>query len=150
MCLYGISIILSRYICTSVDPRRQGRRVIRLVGPLSILRPTPKSSKRTQKYAVPAVTRSPLCRDADVPEWQASLWEGDKRVGEKEFSKPRSFPSSPLHIFLVTRMHDNAKVKSGANKQEMLFCKQTLLSFVLCELSRRGAWSGVGLLCLKV
>ena len=80
MCLYGISIILSRYICTSVDPRRQGRRVIRLVGPLSILRPTPKSSKRTQKYAVPAVTRSPLCRDADVPEWQASLWEGDKRV----------------------------------------------------------------------
>ena len=33
--------------------------------------------------------------------------------------------------------------KSGANKRELLFCKQILLSFVLCELSRRGAWSGV-------
>ena len=123
MCLYGISIILSRYICTSVDPRRQGRRVIRLVGPPSFLRPTPKSRKRTQKYAVPAVTRSPLCRDADVPEWQASLWEGDKRVGEKEFSKPRSFPSSPLHLFSVTGVHDNASAKqmSSVNELEMLF-----------------------------
>ena len=122
MCLYGISIILSRYICTSVDPRRQGRRVIRLVGPLSILRPTPKSSKRTQKYAVPAVTRSPLCRDADVPEWQASLWEGDKRVGEKEFSKPRSFPSSPLHLFLVTGMHENALAEEKQQQARDAFC----------------------------
>ena len=42
-------------------------------------------------------------------------------------------------------MHDNAsaKEKSGANKRELLFCKQILLSFVWCELSRRGAWSGV-------
>ena len=136
--LYYLHIYLI-YIYTSVDLRRQGRRVIRLVGPLSILRPTPKSSKRTQKYAVPAVTRSPLCRDADVPEWQASLWEGDKRVDAKEISKPCSFPSSALHLLLVTCIHDNASAeeKSSINYMgDAFYNKKMQFSCVWYELDR--------------
>ena len=59
-------------------------------------------------------------RDADVEsprqelEWQASLWEGDNRVGAKEISKPCSFPSSALHLFLVTGIHDNASAEEKA------------------------------------
>ena len=99
---------------------------------LLVLPPSSDRLQNLEKYAVPAVTCSLLChcgsQDTDVesprqgPEWQASLGEGDKRVGAKEFSKPRSFPSSPLHLFSVTGVHDNASAKemSSVNELEML------------------------------
>ena len=84
---------------------------------LSVLPPPPNHSKihtKEAKMCFPAVTCSPLChcgsRDADVEstrqglKWRASLWEGDKRVAAKKFSKTLLLPSSSLNLFLVLEM----------------------------------------------
>ena len=84
-------------------------------------------------------------RDADVesprqePECQASLWEGDKRVDAKEISKPCSFPSSALHLLLVTCIHDNASAeeKSSINYMgDAFYNKKMQFSCVWYELDR--------------
>ena len=70
--------------------------------------------QRRQKMWYLVVACSPLCncgsRDADVEstrqglKWRASLWEGDKRVAAKKFSKTLLLPSSSLNLFLVLEM----------------------------------------------
>ena len=90
------------YLC-SVNLRRAGKKGW-LVGPLSFPWPTQKSTQKCANllFKLSFVSLWKLrCRQG--PEWQASLGDGDKRVGAKEFSKTRSFSSSPRHLFQVAR-----------------------------------------------